>query len=222
MDALANVLQPYKVIVGQVTTLVTVIQMLSGTFLCWDIYKQGSTRGVAITPLLGGLVLNILNVKYGYIIRDDPCIQVSLLGTFLHLIYSVFYFQYTNEKMKVWMQFGLCSILSTVLIGYTQIEDPGLVEDRFGWIITVIFLTLIASPLSGLKTVIKNQSTEGMPFPIILSGAIVSFAWLVYGFILRNDLIVIQNIVALLLSSVQLLLFVIYPSKPKGKAKKTN
>lgn len=64
MEAFANVLQPYKDIVGQLTTVVTVIQMLSGTFLCWDIYKQGSTRGIGITPLLGGLVLYVLFLEF--------------------------------------------------------------------------------------------------------------------------------------------------------------
>lgn len=57
MDALADVLQPYKELIGSVAAIVTIGQMFSGSFLCWDIYKQGSTRGMTIIPFLGGVVM---------------------------------------------------------------------------------------------------------------------------------------------------------------------
>lgn len=57
MDALADILQPHKELIGSVAGIVTVGQMFSGSFMCWDIYKQGSTRGVGIMPFLGGLVM---------------------------------------------------------------------------------------------------------------------------------------------------------------------
>lgn len=220
MDALADVLQPYKEIVGNVAAIVTVGQMFSGVFICLDIYKQGGTRNIGIMPFLGGIVMSVLNLKFGYILRDDKMIQVNLAGLALNILYTMVYFQYSHEKVKVWAQIGASGALSAALIAYAQMEDPALVETRFGTIITVLMFSLIASPLFGLKDIIKNKSTEGLPFPIIFSGTIVTFAWLVYGIILRNKFLVVQNIVAVALCTSQLALFVIYPSKPKSKAKK--
>lgn len=57
MDLLADVLQPYKELVGTVAAVVTMAQMGAGGFICWDVYKQGSTRGIGIMPFLGGLIM---------------------------------------------------------------------------------------------------------------------------------------------------------------------
>lgn len=217
MDALSDALQPYKEIVGNIAAIVTVGQMFSGSFICWDIYKQGGTKGIGIVPFLGGIVMSVFNLKYGYILRDDTMIQVNLFGLALNIIYTLIYFQYTHEKMKVWGQIGISGAISAAFIAYSEMEDPALVENRLGMIITVFMFVLIASPLFDLGNIIKKQSTEGMPFPIILSGTVVTFAWLVYGIILRNKFLLIQNLVAVALCAAQLSLFVIYPSKSKGK-----
>lgn len=219
MEALADVLQPYKDLVGTVAAVVTIGQMFSGSFICWDIYKQGNTRGIGIVPFLGGIIMSVLNLKYGYILRDPTMIQVNLAGLALNVIYVMVYFNYSQEKVKVWAQIGLSGAISAAVIGYTEYEDPKLVENRLGTIITVFMFYLIASPLFGLKEIMKNKSTEGLPFPIILSGSVVTFMWLLYGIILRNSFLVVQNVVAFVLCASQLALFVIYPSKPKPKGK---
>lgn len=219
MDALADVLQPYKDLVGSIAAIVTMGQMFSGTFMCWDIYKQGNTRGLPSTPFLGGIVMSIINLKYGYILRDDTMIQVNFFGLGLNIIYVLIYFNYTEEKVKTWAHIGISGAISAALLGYAEMEDPKLVEYRLGLIITAFMFFLIASPLFSLNDIIKNKSTEGLPFPMILSGTVVTFMWLLYGIILRNQFLVIQNVVALVLCSIQLSLFVIYPSKPKGSEK---
>lgn len=100
-----------------------------------------------------------------------------------------------------------------------QYEDPEKVEQRFGLILTGLLYLLIASPMMELKQVIKNKSTEGLPFPLIFMGFLVSSAWLVYGVILNSVFMVGQNLFAVLLSGFQLSFFLIYPSKPAKKVK---
>ncbi|XP_053625543.1 sugar transporter SWEET1 [Plodia interpunctella] len=227
MEALSTILQPYKDLVGNIAAIVTVGQMFSGSFLCWDAYKQGNTRGIPISPFLGGIIMSVVNLKYGMILRDDTMIQVNLFGLALNIVYIMIFFNYSQEKFKVWGQIGFAGAVSAVLIGYAQYEDPKLVENRLGLIITAFMFYLIASPLFGLNDIIKNKSTEGMPFPIILSGSVVTFMWLLYGIIIKNQFVIVQNLVGLFLCSIQLSLFVIYPSKSKdakvkSKAKKTD
>lgn len=78
---------------------------------------------------------------------------------------------------------------------------------------------LIASPMAGLKDVVRDKSTESLPFPLIFMGFVVSLAWLVYGVILNSVFVVMQNLFAVLLSGFQLSFFAIYPSKSKAKSK---
>lgn len=74
--------------------------------------------------------------------------------------------------------------------------------------------------------IIRKKSTEGLPFPIILTGTIISFLWFLYGVVTREMFVIVQNGVIFLMSFVQLSLFAIYPSKPaksrKSPAKDAN
>ncbi|CAH2074717.1 unnamed protein product, partial [Iphiclides podalirius] len=245
MEAISDVLQPHKELVGTIAAVVTIGQMFSGSFICYDIYKQGSTRGITIAPFLGGVVMSLLNLKYGFILRDDTVIRVNFAGLALNLAYDwmifpypppgdapdgrsgnssrvayvLIYFNYTTDKLRVWAKVGIAGAFTAALLGYAEIEDPRLVENRFGSVITAFMFYLIASPLFGLKEIIRNKSTKGLPFPIIFSGTIVTFMWLLYGIILKNKFLVLQNVVAVVLCSIQLSLFVIYPSKPADKEK---
>jgi len=101
-----------------------------------------------------------------------------------------------------------------VIIVYTFIEDPELIEFRYGILTTVLMLLLVASPfaqlvseeiflihqicradsllliVSGLQgEVIKTKSTETLPFPIILSGTVVCFLWFLHGVIIENPFV---------------------------------
>lgn len=57
MEAISQLLQPYKEIIGQVAGIVTFGQMLSAVFLLNDIRKKKTTKGSPIIPFLGGFVL---------------------------------------------------------------------------------------------------------------------------------------------------------------------
>lgn len=228
MEALALALEPHKETVGMTAAIITVLQFFSGVFVVNDIRKKGSTEGFTVGPFLGGAVFSLLNIQFGQMLMDDAMIKVNFIGLALNVVYVCAFYLYTAGpgKTKVWGQIGLAGAVAVGILSYTQYEDPELVQFRFGIILTVILLLLIGMPLLGLGEIIKSKSTEGLPFPIIFSGSLVSLSWLLYGTILRNNFLVVQNLIALALGSVQLALFAIYPSKPakkKGKAaKKTN
>ncbi|XP_047988802.1 LOW QUALITY PROTEIN: sugar transporter SWEET1 [Leguminivora glycinivorella] len=226
MEALSNALQPYKEIVGTVAAIVTMGQMFSGVFMCWDIYKQKDTKSVPLMAFSGGLVMGVLNLQYGFILRDDTMIRVNFFGIALSIVYLSVYFCYTKKKVQAWFHMGVWGAFTAAVISYVQMADPAVVENHLGTLLTAFMFYLIASPLFGLKEIIAKQSTEGLPFPMIISGTVVTFMWLLYGIILKNGFLVLQNSVAFVLCSAQLSLFVIYPSKPKqatkAKAKKAD
>ncbi|KXJ81784.1 hypothetical protein RP20_CCG017788 [Aedes albopictus] len=222
MESLAVALQPYKDTVGLSAAVITVLQFFSGVFVVNDIRRKGSSEGFSAGPFLGGAVFSLLNVQFGQMLQDDAMIKVNLIGLGLNVVYVCAFYWYTlgPAKNKVWGQIGLAGAIAAGLLAYVQYEDPKVVEFRFGMILTVILLILVGMPLLGLGEILKNKSTEGLPFPIILSGSFVSLAWLLYGVILRSNFLVAQNVIALVLGLVQLSLFVIFPSKPSSSTKK--
>lgn len=57
MEALSQSLQPYKELVGEVASYVTIAQFFSGVFVCRDIYKKGTSKGVSPMPFIGGVTM---------------------------------------------------------------------------------------------------------------------------------------------------------------------
>lgn len=191
-------------------------------YRCNDIRKRGSSKGFPLIPLLGGVVLCAISIQFGQQIRDPAMIKVNFIGFALSVIYCLIYYHYTpnTDKTKVWGQLGIGGALIVSILAYAQYEDPKLVEFRFGLILTVLLLGLVGSPLLNLPAIMERKTTEGLPFPIILSGTMVSLAWLTYGIVLNNDFMIFQNVICALMSAIQLSLFAIYPAEPPKK--KTN
>lgn len=208
-------LEDYKDIVATSASITTIGQMFSGVFICKDIVKQGSTKNVSVMPFLGGTALGVLMLEYSHILNDPAMTQVNWFGLFLNLGYLLCYYIFSHEKAGILKQSLYATLFVGTIILYAKLENPKEIEFRFGILITILLLTLIASPLFSLKEIIRTKSTETLPFPLILSGTVVSFQWLLYGIIIKNEFIQFQNIVGFTLSLIQLSLFVIYPSKPK-------
>ena len=68
---------------------------------------------------------------------------------------------------------------------------------------------LMGSPLSTLKKVIAEKSTQSMPsFSTSVTTWLNAFSWSLYGIIVANDFMVYApNLIGLLLASVQLFLY---------------
>jgi len=191
----------------------TIAQMLSGTLICRDIYKKGSARGIDPMPFLGGIGLCILMLRYAWILGDSNMININVFGLLINMIYMIIYYHYAPNTKDVLKLIYKTTIFVVIFLVYAQMEHPTTVEFRFGIVITVLFLLLIAAPLVHLRDVIKTKNVEILPFPLIFMGTLVSFQWLLYGIIIDNGFIIFQNAVGFTLSIIQLSLFVIFPSK---------
>nr|CAD7592943.1 unnamed protein product [Timema genevievae] len=213
-------LEDYKELVGSVAGIATVGQMFSGVFICRDIVKQGSTKNIGVLPFLGGTAMSVLMLEYSAMLQDPVMTNVNIAGLVLNVMYTMCYYFYASDKAALLTQTLKAFAFVVALLGYAKWEEPSLVEFRFGVIVTAIMMLLIASPLFSLGEVIRTKSTAMLPFPLILSGTVVTFLWLLYGIIINNSLIQLQNVVGLTLCAIQLSLFVIYPSKPKVAKKK--
>ncbi|GAB0087106.1 Sugar transporter SWEET [Sergentomyia squamirostris] len=219
MDTISEFLQPFKGVVSAAAGIATIAQFFSGAFVCNDIRKAGSAEKFPFLPFIGGTVFGVLGLQYGVLLRDETMIPVNLIGLALSVVYVCFFYFYTPGplKQRVWGQMGIAGAFSTAAVAYAQWEDEDLVETRFGLILTVLMVYMISAPFFDLGTIIRNKSVEGLPFPIILSGTVVSFLWLLHGFIINNTMLVLQNVFFFVLSAIQLSLFAIYPSTPPAK-----
>ena len=93
---------------------------------------------------------------------DDATIKVNIFGFALSVIYTCVFYYYTpmDQKIGVWTKMGIAAAFVASLIGYTQYEDPKVVEFRYGLILTAILYLLIASPLLGLVSINLNYENN--------------------------------------------------------------
>ncbi|KAF2883526.1 hypothetical protein ILUMI_22642 [Ignelater luminosus] len=214
MEALSKSLQPYKGLIGSVASVVTIAQFFSGGVICNDIYKRKTTAGVSAMPFVGGLVIGILMLKYSQMLQDGAMLAVNVAAVILNVLYTAFYYAYSQDKSsEIHKPLTYGFTLIALLLGYVSWEDPTLVEYRFGFIVTVLMLLLMGSPLIELNEIIAKKDASSIPFPITFSAFIVTFLWLLYGIILLNDFMIIQNVLGLLLCAAQLVLYWMYPKK---------
>ncbi|XP_017481671.1 PREDICTED: sugar transporter SWEET1-like [Rhagoletis zephyria] len=222
MEALGDLLAPYSEHIAKLAGAVTTLQILSGFFLLNDIRKKKSSDEYPPEPFIVGLVLAVLTLKMGTLIGDSATITVNILGFALNVVFwTVFYWYASNEsKMKIWSKTGIAVAFTVACLAYATFEDPKKIEFRFGMLITGILVFLVGSPLLRLNKIIEKKSTAGMPFPIIFTGTLVAACWALYAISIRNPMMAYQNLFLLVLSSIQLSLFAIYPNTPTNSDSK--
>ncbi|XP_043268077.1 sugar transporter SWEET1 [Venturia canescens] len=210
-----------KEIVATSAVITTMGQMLAGTLICKDIYKKGTTKGVDPTPFVGGTVMCLLMLRYALILGDPAMININLFGLAVNIIYVLVFYAYSPDKDQVIGMIVKAAVFAGFFLGYAQWEHQDLIQFRYGMIVTVLLILLIASPFLHLGEVLRTKSTEMLPFPLILMGTLVSFQWLLYGLLIDDAFIIFQNALGLTLNAVQLSLFAIFPSRPTETDKST-
>lgn len=66
-----------------------------------------------------------------------------------------------------------------------------------------------------LVDVFRKKSTEMLPLPLILMSFLVSVQWFAFGLIAKDLFLQVPNVLGSMLSGTQLMLFCIYPNKPR-------
>nr|CAH7718799.1 unnamed protein product [Callosobruchus chinensis] len=223
MSFIVDALEPYKDVVAQVASIVTIAHMFTGVLLCRDIYNKKSTQGTPAMPFIGGLAMGAMVLKHGMILNDAAMLQVNVVGILLNLAYLAVYYHYSGDRYnEVLKPLGIATAIVAVVIGYAAVESPDEVEFRYGMIVTILMLILLGSPLLDVQNIIEKKDASSIIFSLTLMATLVTFLWLLYGLLLKNAFIIFQNGVGFTLCSIQLFLKFLYGNPPgqKKRAKK--
>lgn len=85
-----------------------------------------------------------------------------------------------------------------------------------GYICCTITVIFFAAPCCMLMDVLRTKSTEMLPLPLILMSFIGSVQWFAFGLIANDLFLQVPNLLGALLSGTQLMLFCLYPNKPRS------
>jgi solute carrier family 50 protein (sugar transporter) len=194
-------------------TASTIGLFLCGIQICSRIRQRGSTEGTAVAPFLLTSISCICWLGYGVIRSDRTVIFVNTVGFIVQSIYLYYYFIKTRVKSRLnkLLTFELLVAVGTYYFVYGDTSQEGK-ENILGIICMVLNILTIGSPLFDIGQVIRSKSTESLPFMLCVGNMVVSVQWLLYGVLVDDFYMKVPNAVAVVISAIQLSLFVIYPA----------
>jgi len=194
-------------------TTSTFALFLCGLQICARIRARNTTDGTSIAPFLLTLISCTFWLGYGDLRNDGTIIFVNSVGFVVQSLYLVYYYTKTRLKTRLHRLFmmELCMCIFTYWFVRADISKEEK-ENVLGLICMILNVSSIGSPLLDVGQVIKTKSTESLPFLLCAGNMGVSLQWLLYGVLMDDFYMKVPNSIAVLISAVQLSLFVIYPS----------
>ena len=202
---LLRVAGPFFFISMQVSSLRTALM----------IAKNSSVGPFSPVPFLSLFTNGTVWFIYGSVKSDLTILIPNFSAVVIGSICVGIFHKNAKEGISVYLY--LCSCLIVI---------PSVFLGAFGDIITLglmgVFLSILltGSPLSTVSTVLKERSTESMPFVTSLAAFLNCLSWTLYGYIVADDLILwLSSAIGLLFAIFQLGLFVIFgiSSRSRGE-----
>ncbi|XP_038121441.1 sugar transporter SWEET1 isoform X2 [Culex quinquefasciatus] len=204
----------FQDVLGTSATISTVLQFLTGSVICHRYIRKKSTGETSGFPFVSGFLSCFLWLKYGMLTQEHVVIFVNIIGSVLFFSYVLVYFTFSINKRIVIRQFlGACVFIMLCTIYTTYESNKEKAVNVSGLVCCCVGVLFFASPFTKLAHVIHTKNTESLPFPIIIASFIVSLQWFIYGLLIGDKFIQVPNLLGCLLSAIQLMLYVIYPSR---------
>lgn len=183
----------------------------------YKFYKEKTVGNMSINPFVCLYMNSILWTSYGILKGLKPVYIPNGISIPVAIICLSTYYRYSVRNLsKYFILLGLLSILTYYLYINNRV-------DILGKLSCIISILLSASPLSVVRTVIKEKSTASLPFFTSLFIWFASALWTFYGvFIVHDPILIIPNALSLFLATLQLSLFVIYGIQTKEYSKGSN
>nr|ADD38312.1 RAG1-activating protein 1 homolog [Lepeophtheirus salmonis] len=208
---------------GNVATLFTIFQFISGVTVCLAIRKGKTTGDRSSITFISGALMCYVWYRYGIAVKDSNILFVNLLGCVIHVAYSILFTYYCPSlKMKPIKIQCLVSFLIIIFLHgvKTIVESEARITHYTGLLGSVLSIAFAASPLISLRHVFQTKSTEVLPFYIIIFVFVVSSLWGIYGLCKGDPFLIFTNGTNAVISMFQLSLFAVYPSKNGYSLKK--
>ncbi|CAJ0947803.1 unnamed protein product, partial [Mesorhabditis belari] len=201
-----------------ITAMISTISLFFCGFpICWKIWKRSGTKDISGMPFIMGLIGASFWLIYGFLRSDSTMIAVNVVGSSLFFGYSIFYLVMSKPRTSFAIQ--LLFSISLVSLMVVLVVHYGLKMKMFLGVVCMTFnIACFASPLAGMRVVLRTRCTDTLPLPMCMANLAVSSQWLLYGILINDIYVIIPNACGVFLSFIQLSLFLIFPMKPGKKA----
>lgn len=169
-------------------------------------------------PYLGHWINTAAQVIYAYhrgIVNMLMGLVANGLGLMLATISLLVFGLYAADP-EVWRRFSFAmgATLSATVVGaalthFTSMDCSSVPSPRCWWaaVVLVANIAMYVSPCLIFRHVWRTKSAEFMPLSVAFGGLFCSVTWMVYGICLQDPAVYGPNLLGVLLSLLQLLLY---------------
>ncbi|GMF57526.1 unnamed protein product [Phytophthora fragariaefolia] len=184
------------------------------------VYKAKSTGEVQILPVVMLFTNCVVLVWYGYLSENIfPLFVTAMMGLATCGGFIAVFYRYADDKRSV---LRVCAVALAVIVlvclygtigvaGVTG-QSKSSLATAMGAISIGTSIGLYGSPLATIRRVVCNKSTASMPFTLCLANFFNSVCWVVYAVIILDVWVLLPNAFGCVLTTIQLILYVIYPT----------
>lgn len=197
-------------------TIIGILVNLSPGILFIEIVKQNRIYiEIPLSMLISNLFCNWINLSLGCLLMDYIMIVSSIVGTFLAIVWFIWYLFY-------FLEFDIKTILVNSFIvvnlsvefvwicGFILGKDMQYVTRILAIVITVINF---ATPGQNIIKVIRTAKYKLIPIFTTLSCLLCSGCWFIYGMTLNEYSLYVPNGLGLVFGLLQLTIWTIYYCK---------
>ncbi|GJP35070.1 hypothetical protein CLOM_g19533 [Closterium sp. NIES-68] len=198
-------------IAGTITGLALYIAPLP-TFI--DIFKKRSADKHSSAPYLCGLLSSCVWTIYGspVVANAFSVFAISILGLFFNGTYClIFYLFSTEHKSFIGAAFISIVLGAATMASVAVSVIPALVRPMvFGLSGDCTSTASFAAPLTAVAQMVQTRSVEFFPIQLCAVSLVHTIVWTAYGASTSDIFVAAPNFLGLLLSSVQVLLYMLY------------
>ncbi|OWZ17989.1 MtN3-like protein [Phytophthora megakarya] len=205
-------------VLASITSISVTLSMIPSMY---RIYLKKDTGIASVLPLVCMVANAHVWMLDGAIVQNwFPMFATFLTSDFIAMGYVAVFFCFARDRNKALRRIltvGSILILITIYAvlgktGFTNQSNDG-VDTTLGILGVMASLSMFSSPFERMRKVLHYKSAAFIPIPMVVAGALNNVMWITYAPMIENWFLCGNNVMCLLISTVNIALYVIYNPK---------
>lgn len=210
--------------IGTVGIFTGLAALLSPTPTFLQIIQRGSTEKLSCAPYICTLLASCAWAYYGspLVAKDTSLMIINLFGIVIQSIFCVIFLTYAQDGAIRRSTYRLLVIM-LVFVGAGALASELIIPDvlkatAVGLAGDFASVLACASPISSLAAMMRTKNVAVFPLALCVTNFINTCLWMVYGISRLDAFIALPNLVGMLLSGMQVVLFLVYSRGERSSA----
>jgi solute carrier family 50 protein (sugar transporter) len=183
------------------------------------IRDAGAVGNLPLVPYFSMCLSGILWFTYGRLVGEPTIWASNLLPFALGCLYCGIFIQNAPPSFALRPYAIAAASVVAVVVAALVLMPPESAATLLGLVGNTLVVAMFGGPLAAMRTVIRDRSTESLPFGMCVATFVNCLLWFLYGTLVIGDANVwVGNGIGLASSIVQLALFATYGMPPSARS----